>query len=67
MNSSDPIQQKTRVKEIMNSFVVSVDSLVTANDAAKILEDTGVGAMIVLDFRPNFEKYTILVICNVFY
>ena len=49
MNSSDPIQQKTWVKQIMNSFVVSVDSSVTATDAAKMMEDTGVGSIVVLD------------------
>ena len=49
MNSSDPIQQKTWVKQIMNSFVVSVDSSVTATDAAKMMEDTGVGSVVVLD------------------
>ena len=49
MNSSDPIQQKTWVKQIMNSFVVSVDSSVTATDAAKMMEDTGVGSIVVLE------------------
>jgi len=49
MNSSDPIQQKTWVKQIMNNFVVSVDSSVTATDAAKMMEDTGVGSVVVLD------------------
>ena len=49
MNSSDPIQQKTWVKQIMNSFVVSVDSSVTATDAAKMMEDAGVGSVVVLD------------------
>ena len=49
MNSSNPIQQKTWVKQIMNNFVVSVDSSVTASDAAKMMEDTGVGSVIVLD------------------
>ena len=49
MNPSDPIQQKTWVKQIMNNFVVSVDSSVTATDAAKMMEDTGVGSVIVLD------------------
>jgi len=49
MNSSDPIQQKTWVKQIMNHFVVSVDSSVTATDAAKMMEDTGVGSIVVLD------------------
>ena len=49
MNSPDPIQQKTWVKQIMNNFVVSVDSSVTATDAAKMMEDTGVGSIVVLD------------------
>ena len=49
MNSSDPIQQKTWVKQIMNNFVVSVDSSVPATDAAKMMEDTGVGSIVVLD------------------
>jgi CBS domain-containing protein len=49
MNSSDPIQQKTWVKQIMNHFVVSVDSSVTATDAAKMMEDAGVGAIVVLE------------------
>ncbi|NND86862.1 MAG: CBS domain-containing protein [Nitrosopumilus sp.] len=49
MSSSDPIQPKTSVKEVMNSYVVSVDSDVTATDAAKIMEDTGVGAIIVTE------------------
>jgi CBS domain-containing protein len=49
MNSSDPIQQKTWVKQIMNNFVVSVDSSVPATDAAKMMEDTGVGSVVVLD------------------
>ena len=49
MNSSDTIRQKTWVKQIMNSFVVSVDSSVTATDAAKMMEDAGVGSVVVLD------------------
>lgn len=49
MNSPEPIQQKTWVKEVMNNSVVSVDSSVTATDAAKMMEDTGVGAVIVLE------------------
>ena len=47
--SSDPIQQKTSVKEIMSNFVLSVDSSVTATDAAKMMEDSGVGAITVLE------------------
>jgi len=49
MNSSDPIQQKTWVKEIMSNSVMSVDSSVTATNAAKMMEDTGVGSVIVLE------------------
>jgi len=49
MNSSDPIQPKTWVKQIMNNFVVSVDSSVTATDAAKMMEDAGVGSVVVLE------------------
>jgi len=49
MNSSDPIQQKTWVKEIMNASVMSIDSSVTAADAARMMEDTGIGAVIVLE------------------
>ena len=49
MNSSDPIQQKTWVKEIISNSAVSVDSSVTATNAAKMMEDTGVGAVVVLE------------------
>ena len=48
MNSSDTIQ-KTYVKEIMNNSVISIDSSVTAADAARMMEGAGVGAVIVLD------------------
>jgi len=49
MNYSDPIQQKTLVKQIMSNSVVSVDSSVTATNAAKMMEDAGVGSVIVLE------------------
>ena len=49
MSSSDPIQQKTPVGEIMSNSIISVDSSVTAADAARMMEDTGAGAVIVLD------------------
>jgi len=49
VNSSDPIKQKTYVKDIMNNSVISIDSSVTASDAARMMEDTGVGAVIVLE------------------
>ena len=46
--SSESVQQKTMVKHVMTNSVVSVDSTVTATDAAKMMEDTGVGAIVVL-------------------
>jgi CBS domain-containing protein len=49
MNSPEPLQQKTSVKEIMNKSVLSVDSSTTAANAAKMMENTGVGAVIVLE------------------
>ena len=49
MNPPKPTQQKTWVKQIMNNSVVSVDSSISATDAAKMMEDTGVGAVIVLE------------------
>ena len=49
MNSPEPIQQKTWVKEVMSKSIVSVDASVTATDAAKMMEDTEVGAVVVLD------------------
>ena len=47
--NSDPIQQKTLVKQVMQNTVLSVDSSVTATDAAKLMEDSGVGAIVVLE------------------
>ena len=49
MSSSDPIQQKTWVKDIMSNSIVSVDSSVTATNAVKMMEDIGAGAVIVLE------------------
>ena len=49
MSFSDPIQQKTLVKQIMNTSVISVDSSVTATNAAKMMEEVGVGAIVVLE------------------
>ena len=49
MNLPENIQQKTPIKKIMQNSVLSVDSSVTATDAAKMMEDTGVGAIVVLD------------------
>lgn len=41
--------QKIVVGKIMNNSVVSVDSSVSATDAAKMMEDTDVGAVIILE------------------
>jgi CBS domain-containing protein len=49
VNSHKLPQEKTYVKQIMNDSVISVDSSVSATDAAKMMEDTGVGAIIVLE------------------
>jgi len=49
MNSPEHLQQKTWVKQVMNNSVISIDSSVTATDAAKMMEDTGVGAIVVLE------------------
>ena len=49
MNSPDPIQQKTSVKQIMNNSVVSVDSSLTATDVAKMMEDADIGTVVVLE------------------
>lgn len=45
----EPIQQKTLVKQIMQNTILSIDSSVAASDAAKLMEDSGVGAMVVLE------------------
>ena len=49
MNSPEPLQQKTLVKEVMKNSIISVDSSVTAADAAKMMEDAKVGAIIVME------------------
>ncbi len=49
MNSSNSIQEKTWVKQIMNNSIISVDSSVTAIDTAKMMEDAKVGSVIVLE------------------
>ena len=41
--------QKIKIDRIMNNSIVSVDSSVSATDAAKMMEDTNVGAVIVLE------------------
>ena len=49
MNSPEHLQQKIMVKHVMTNSVVSIDSTVTATDAAKMMEDVGVGAIVVLE------------------
>jgi CBS domain-containing protein len=47
--NSESIQQNTLVKQIMSNSIVSIDSSITATNAAKMMEDTGVGAIVVLE------------------
>ena len=49
MNSFDSIPQKTCVGDIMGNSVISVDSSISASDAAKMMEDAGVGAVVVFE------------------
>jgi len=49
MSSFDSVRQKIRVKQIMRNSIISVDSFATAADAAKMMEDAGVGVVIVLE------------------
>lgn len=49
MNPPEPLQQKTIVKEVMSNSVISVGSTMTATDAAKMMEDVGVGAIVVFE------------------
>ncbi len=49
MNSPESSMQKILIGKIMNNSVVSVDSSVSATDAAKMMEDTDVGAVVVLE------------------
>jgi CBS domain-containing protein len=49
MNSSDSIIQKTLVKQIMSHSIISVDSSLSANVVAKMMEDIGVGTVVVLE------------------
>ena len=49
MSLSESLMQKVRIHEVMNTSIVSVDSSITATDAAKMMEDTDVGAVIVFE------------------
>ncbi|MGH1521844.1 MAG: CBS domain-containing protein [Nitrosopumilus sp.] len=49
MISSDSTPPKTWVRQIMSNSVISIDSSITATNAAKMMEDTGVGAIVVLE------------------
>ena len=46
---SDSVPQKTWVRQVMSNSVISIDSSITATNAAKMMEDTGVGAIVVLE------------------
>ena len=39
----------TFVKDIMKSTVISIDSSLTVRDAAKMMEDAGVGCVVVME------------------
>ena len=41
--------KKIRVKDVMTKAVISVDATVNVNDAAKMMEDAKVGAIIVME------------------
>jgi len=43
------VATKITVRDIMTKSVIAVDSTVTANEAAKIMEDVKVGAIIVME------------------
>ena len=49
MISSNSAPQKTWVRQVMSDSVISIDSSITATNAAKMMEDTGVGAIVVLE------------------
>ena len=49
MSLSESLMQKVKIHEVMNTSIVSVDSSITATDAAKMMEDTDVGAVIVFE------------------
>ena len=49
MNFPESQMQKIRIDEVMNTSIVSVDSSIPATDAAKMMEDTDVGAVIVFE------------------
>jgi CBS domain-containing protein len=49
MNLFESIQHKTKISQIMNKNIISVDESVSSLHAAKIMEDTKVGSLIVLE------------------
>ena len=49
MNLFESIQHKTKIYQIMNKNIISVDESVSSLHAAKIMEDTRVGSLIVLE------------------
>ena len=49
MSYSDPIQQNTLVKQVMNNSIASANSSTTATDTAKMMEDADVDAVVILE------------------
>lgn len=49
MNLLESIQHKTKVSEIMNKNIVSVDESVFSLDAAKMMEDSNARSLIILE------------------
>ena len=49
MNLFESIQHKTKISQIMNKNIISVDESVSSLHAAKMMEDTKVGSLIVLE------------------
>lgn len=49
MSFPESQMQKIKIDQVMNDSIVSVDSSITATDAAKMMEDTDVGAVIVFE------------------
>jgi CBS domain-containing protein len=49
MNLFESIQHETKISQIMNKNIISVDESVSSLHAAKMMEDTKVGSLIVLE------------------
>lgn len=49
MNLFESIQHETKISQVMNKNIISVDESVSSLHAAKMMEDTKVGSLIVLE------------------